>query len=71
LPGSFEFIVMIDTHYLDEQCGVWSGRVVSAMRERAPEAAFCPHAGDVTDRGTREGCTQMTRIFGALATARR
>lgn len=66
-PGSFEFIVVNDTHYLDEQCGAWLARVVDAMRESAPKAAFCLHAGDVTDRGTREAGVEMARIFGKLS----
>src|SRR4051812_41078296 len=66
-PGSFEFIVVNDTHYFEEPCGVWFARVVAAMHESAPQAAFCLHAGDVTDRGAREAAAEMARIFGDLA----
>jgi hypothetical protein len=66
-PGSFEFIVVNDTHYLDEECGAWFARVVEAMHESAPEAVFCLHAGDVSDLGTRAGSAAMAQLFGKLA----
>ena len=68
-PGSFEFIVVNDTHYLDEECGAWLGRVAAAMRESAPAAAFCLHAGDITDRGTQAACAAMAQILGAVGVA--
>jgi 3',5'-cyclic AMP phosphodiesterase CpdA len=67
-PGSFEFIVVNDTHYLDEKCAPWFTRVVAAMRASAPEAVFCLHAGDITDRGTPEAVAAMARILGELGT---
>ena len=64
--GSFEFIVVNDTHYLDETCGAWLARVVTAMHESAPEAVFCLHAGDLTDRGTTGTMAATAGIFGGL-----
>jgi hypothetical protein len=66
-PGTFEFIVVNDTHYLDEQCGAWMKRVIAAMHASAPQAVFCLHAGDVTDNGTREESAAMAKLFAALA----
>jgi 3',5'-cyclic AMP phosphodiesterase CpdA len=65
-PGTFEFIVVNDTHYLDEQCGAWLKRVTAAMNENAPEAVFCLHAGDLTDRGSRAANAAMADIFSKL-----
>jgi 3',5'-cyclic AMP phosphodiesterase CpdA len=65
-PGSFEFIVVNDTHYFDEECGAWFERVVAAMRASAPNAVFCLHAGDVSDLGTQAGGAAMAKLFGRL-----
>lgn len=66
-PGSFEFIVVNDTHYFDEECGAWLARAAAAMRESAPAAVFCLHAGDLTDRGTAAACVAMAQLFGDIA----
>lgn len=65
-PDTFEFIVVNDTHYLDEQCGEWLGPVIAAMRASAPRAAFCLHAGDFTDRGSAEACAAAAKLFAEL-----
>ena len=36
------------------------------MRGSAPEAVFCLHAGDVTDRGTPAAAAAMVKLFGEL-----
>ena len=64
--GSFDFLVVNDTHYTDEGCRKWLGRVVAAMRKSAPQAAFCLHAGDLTDRGTLGESTAVAEVFGRL-----
>jgi len=66
LTGGFDFIVVNDTHYIDEACGEWLGRVVGAMRESAPDAVFCLHAGDVTDRGTAVASGAAAQLFAGL-----
>lgn len=65
-PDSFEFIVVNDTHYFDERCGAWLGEVIAAMRGSAPHAAFCLHAGDVTDRGSAVACVAAAKLFAEL-----
>ena len=64
--AGFDFIVVNDTHYIDRTCGEWLARVVAAMRESAPDAVFCLHAGDVTDRGTAAACVATAEVFSRL-----
>ena len=56
---SFEFVVINDTHYVDEDCRAWQRSAASAMRQSAPAALFCAHAGDMTDRGDEPACATM------------
>ncbi|MEO8350301.1 MAG: metallophosphoesterase [Chthoniobacteraceae bacterium] len=64
--NSFEFIVVTDTHFLDDQCTKWFRPVIEAMKKSAPKAVFCIVAGDVTDRGTPEACGAMRDLFAQL-----
>lgn len=64
--GAFDFIVVNDTHYIDRNCSEWLARVVAAMHESAPEAVFCLHAGDVTDRGTAAASAATAQVFAGL-----
>lgn len=66
-PGSakpFRFIVVNDTHYLTPQCGAWLEGVIAQMKQE--QAAFCLHAGDVTDRGQAAHFQAVKEIFGGL-----
>ncbi len=63
---SFEFIVVNDTHFLDDKCAEWFRPVIEAMKKSAPKAAFCSVAGDVTDRGTAEACGAIRDLFAQL-----
>jgi hypothetical protein len=60
---AFEFIVFNDTHYLEEACKPWHQRAATLMRESSPGAAFCLHAGDVSDRGDVSACTAMRDLY--------
>jgi Calcineurin-like phosphoesterase len=64
--GAFEFIAVNDTHFVDELCRPWQARVVAAMRDSCPQAAFCLLVGDVSDRGNSEACAAMHSLYGEL-----
>jgi len=63
--GAFEFIVVNDTHYIDEMCKPWHSQAASAMQASAPDARFCAHAGDVADNGSEEACAMVKEIYTA------
>jgi predicted phosphodiesterase len=65
-PG-FEFIVVNDTHFVDAMCQPWHEAVAAAMRESAPEAVFCAHAGDLADAGDAMACVSIKEIYGSVA----
>jgi Calcineurin-like phosphoesterase len=61
--GSFEFIAINDTHYIDDKCRPFQANVVRLMRADAPKAEFVCHAGDVADRGTAEEMEVMRDLY--------
>jgi hypothetical protein len=61
--GAFEFIAVNDTHFLDEACRVWHQRAATLMRDSSPQAVFCLHAGDVSDRGDAAACNTMSKLY--------
>jgi predicted phosphodiesterase len=62
-PG-FKFIVVNDTHYLSEECGVYLAGLVKQMNGEG--AALCLHAGDVTEKGTVEHLAAAQKVFAQL-----
>jgi len=65
--GEFEFLVVNDTHYVDPMCRPWHEAAAAAMRESAPKAVFCAHAGDVADAGDAIACATMKEIYDSVA----
>jgi hypothetical protein len=65
--GSFEFIAVNDTHYIDDGCRPFQANVVRQMRADAPKAEFVCHAGDVADRGGVPALTAMRNLFSEAA----
>lgn len=63
--GSFRFIVINDTHYVDAECGHWLEGVVKQMK-RHGRIEFCLHAGDLTDNGRRADFGAVRDIFKGL-----
>jgi predicted phosphodiesterase len=62
--ASFRFIVVNDTHYMTPECGAWMEGAVRQMK--AENAEFCLHAGDLVDKGDREGLESVREIFSQL-----
>ena len=60
----FSFIVVNDTHYLDDDCGEWLRHVVAQMKAERP--AFCLHLGDLVERCTRANLNAVKAIFSEL-----
>lgn len=61
--GEFEFVVINDTHYVDQDCAPWQAKVVAGIRRSAPEAVLCLHAGDISDDGSVQACAIMRDIY--------
>lgn len=61
----FKFIVVNDTHYMSEECGVYLAGLVKQMNGEG--VALCLHAGDVTEKGTPEHEAAAQGIFARLA----
>jgi Calcineurin-like phosphoesterase len=61
--GSFEFVAINDTHYLDDECRPFQANVVRSMRADAPKAEFVCHAGDVADRGAADELKTMQDLY--------
>ena len=60
----FKFIVVNDTHYMSEACGVYLAGLVKQMNGEKP--AFVLHAGDVTDKGELAHLKAARRVFRGL-----
>src|SRR4051794_39583714 len=63
--GSFRFVVINDTHYVDADCARWLEGVVRQMKTHGP-LDFCLHAGDLTDNGRRGDFGAVRDIFKGL-----
>ena len=62
--SQFKFIVVNDTHYMSEECGVYLTGLVKQMNAEQP--AFVLHAGDVTDLGEPAHFKAARHIFKGL-----
>jgi 3',5'-cyclic AMP phosphodiesterase CpdA len=62
-PG-FKFIVLNDTHYVSAECGPYFEGLVRQMKGEG--AAFCLHAGDLTDKGEAASLKAVHKIFSGL-----
>jgi 3',5'-cyclic AMP phosphodiesterase CpdA len=62
--GSFRFLVINDTHLLSDECGHWLEGVVAKMKGAG--AAFCLHAGDLTEHGKPEHFATVRDVFHGL-----
>src|SRR5690349_12741581 len=62
--SDFKFIVVNDTHYMSEECGVYLTGLVKQMNAEKP--AFVLHAGDVTDKGEPAHFKAARKIFHGL-----
>lgn len=62
-PG-FKFIVVNDTHYMSEECGVYLAGLVKQMNGEG--ASLYLHAGDVTEKGTAGHLAAAQKVFTQL-----
>ena len=62
-PG-FKFIVVNDTHYMSDECGRYLEGLVRQMNREG--AAFCLHAGDLTEKGEPKHLKAVRKIFSRL-----
>jgi hypothetical protein len=63
--SSFRFIVVNDTHYMSEECGLWLQKVVAQMKSHS-DAEFCLLVGDLVEAGYRAHIGAVADIFGML-----
>ena len=63
--GSFQFLVINDTHCMSPECGVWLEAVVRQMKTHE-KAEFCLFAGDLTEYGRREHFAAVRDILATL-----
>jgi hypothetical protein len=61
--GSFEFIAINDTHYINDECRPFQANVVRSMRADAPKAEFVCHAGDLADTGAAEALSAIREMY--------
>jgi 3',5'-cyclic AMP phosphodiesterase CpdA len=55
----FSFIVVNDTHYIEQKSDEWMAKVFKQFKEQTPKVDFCLLVGDVVDSGTS---TQMVAM---------
>src|SRR4051812_12165298 len=60
------FLVVNDTHYLDERCGPWLEKAVRQMKERHEQVDFCLMLGDLGEHGRKEQIDSLTQILKGL-----
>lgn len=58
---SFRFVVVNDTHYLSDECGVWLRKIFERIKAEKPE--LCLLAGDITEHGTEEHLKAMRDLL--------
>jgi len=64
--GEFQFIVVNDTHLIDDGCGRWIEKVVKQMKAHGSKVAFCLHAGDLSHEGKPAQLAAISDRFKAL-----
>lgn len=62
----FGFLVVNDTHYLDNNCGPWLERVVRQMKTQPQTIDFCLMLGDLSEHGRANQIRPVLDIFKAL-----
>ena len=60
----FTFVVVNDTHYVDEACRAWLQQAVRQMRLESP--AFCLHLGDLVESCSRGRLVAVRDVFSEL-----
>src|SRR5581483_615776 len=62
----FHFLVVNDTHYLDDGCGKWLEGVMQRMKSHKQKIDFCLMLGDLSEHGRRNQITPVRDVFQTL-----
>ena len=66
-PGeAFSFLVVNDTHYLDQRCGPWLEKAVRQMKATPDGIDFCLMLGDLGEHGRESQIDSLIQIFKGL-----
>jgi 3',5'-cyclic AMP phosphodiesterase CpdA len=63
---AFSFLVVNDTHYLDQRCGPWLEKAVRQMKAHREPIDFCLMLGDLGEHGRTSQIDDLTQIFKGL-----
>jgi 3',5'-cyclic AMP phosphodiesterase CpdA len=63
---SLNFVVINDTHYLDDRCGPWLEKAVRQMKDQHKDLDFCLMLGDLGEHGRKEQIAPLTEILKGL-----
>jgi hypothetical protein len=64
--GDFHFLMVNDTHCVDQGCGPWLDRVIKQMKSHQEKIAFCLHGGDLSHDGRAQQLALVRDAFGRL-----
>jgi predicted MPP superfamily phosphohydrolase len=62
----FSFVVINDTHYLDEHCGPWLERAVRQIKAQRESFDFCLMLGDLGEHGRSAQIDPLIQILKGL-----
>jgi 3',5'-cyclic AMP phosphodiesterase CpdA len=62
----FYFLVVNDTHFVDQRCGHWLERVIGQIKRHAEKIDFCILGGDLSDHGKPEELAAVQDLFRGL-----
>jgi hypothetical protein len=65
--GSFHFVEVNDTHFIDSGCGKWLEKVTRQIKGHTEKIEFCLLVGDLANDGKAEQLAPVREIFGGLA----
>ena len=62
----FSFLVVNDTHYLDQRCGPWLEKAVRQMKATPDGIVFCLLLGDLGEQGRESQIDPLFQILKGL-----
>jgi hypothetical protein len=62
----FSFLVVNDTHFVNQRCAAWLERVVKQMKGHDEKIDLCLHLGDLSDHGKAAELTGARDAFRGL-----
>jgi predicted phosphodiesterase len=64
--GSFHFVAVNDTHYVDHGCGKWLEKVIRQIKQHPEKIEFCLLVGDLANDGRADQLAPVRDIFARL-----